>query len=78
MKIKVKLYTILKKYGEGKIGDDDTMDVSKDLTINGLLSKLSIPKKTGKIFLVNDFPKDDEYELHEGDEVKIMSFIGGG
>ncbi len=78
MKIKVKLYTILKKYGKGKIGDDDTMAVSEDLTISGLLSQLSIPEKTGKVFLVNDFPKDDEYKLHEGDEVKILSFIGGG
>ena len=78
MKIKVKLYTILKKYGEGKIGDDDTMVVSKDLTIKGLLSRLSIPKKTGKVFLVNGFPKNEEHKLHEGDEVKIMSFIGGG
>jgi sulfur carrier protein ThiS len=78
MKIKVKLYTILKKYGAGKIGEDGTMVVAKDLTISGLLSKLSIPEKTGKVFLVNDFPKDDRYELHEGDEVKILSFIGGG
>ncbi|HEB33257.1 hypothetical protein LCGC14_2162770 [marine sediment metagenome] len=78
MKIKVKLYTILKKYGEGKIGDDDIMVVSEDLTISGLLSQLSIPEKTGKVFLVNDLPKDKVYELHEGDEVKILSFIGGG
>ncbi len=78
MKIKVKLYTILKKYGEGKIGDDDTMVVSEGLTINGLVSQLSIPEKTGKVFLVNDFPKDEKYELHEDDEVKILSFIGGG
>ena len=78
MKIKVKLYTILKKYGAGKIGEDGTMVVAENLTIGGLLSRLSIPQKTGKVFLVNDFPKDDGYELHEGDEVKILSFIGGG
>ena len=78
MEIKVKLYTILKKYGEGKIGEDDTMVVSEDLTISGLVSKLSIPEKTGKVFLVNDTPKDEKYELHEGDEVKLLSFIGGG
>ncbi len=78
MEIKVKLSTLLNKYGEGKIGDDGTMVVSKDLTISGLVSKLAIPEKTGKVFLVNDFPKDDEYKLHEGDEVKILSFIGGG
>jgi sulfur carrier protein ThiS len=78
LKIKVKLYTILKKYGKGKIGDDGTMEIAEDLTLRGLLSCLSIPQKTGKVFLVNELPKNDGYELHEGDEVKILSFIGGG
>jgi hypothetical protein len=28
--------------------------------------------------LVNDSLQDKEYRLHEGDEVKIFSFIAGG
>jgi sulfur carrier protein ThiS len=78
MKVKVKLYTILKKYGEGKIGDDDTLTIQDNITLAGLTSYLDIPEKMGKVFLVNGYPKQREHVLHEGDEIKILSFIGGG
>lgn len=78
MKIKVKLYTILKKYGKGKIDNDNNLTIPVNLTLDGLISHLEIPKKMGKVLMVNGFPRDIEYELREGDEVKILSFIGGG
>ncbi len=78
MKIKVKLYTILKKYGKGKIDNDNNLTIPANLTLDGLISHLEIPKKMGKVLMVNGFPRDIEYELREGDEVKILSFIGGG
>ncbi len=78
MKVKVKLYTILKKYGEGKIRDDDTLTIQDNLTLEGLALHLNIPAKIGKVFLVNGYPKQREHVLQEGDEVKILSFIGGG
>jgi molybdopterin converting factor small subunit len=32
----------------------------------------------GKVCLVNGYPRDIEYTLSEGDEVKILSIVGGG
>jgi len=78
MEIKVKLYTILKKYAKGKVLENDTIILQKDSTLQGLSRSLNIPDKIGKIFLVNDSPKDKEYRLQEGDKVKIFSFICGG
>ena len=78
MKIKVNLYTILKKYGKGKLGKDNSVIIPEQTTLDDLLSHLGIPSKLGKIMLVNNSPQDREYHLNEGDEVKILSFIGGG
>jgi len=78
MKIKVKLYTILEKYAKGKVLENNTIILHKDTTLQGLSHYLNIPDNIGIVFLVNDSLQDKEYGLHEGDEVKIFSFIGGG
>jgi len=78
MKIKVKLYTILKKYAKGKVLEDDTIILHKDTTLQGLIRFLNIPDNIGLIFLVNDSPQSKEFRLSEGEEVKMFSFICGG
>ena len=78
MKIRVKLYTILKKYGEGKIDENHYMNLAEHETLLGLAAYLGIPQKQGKVFLVNGSPRPQEYRLSEEDEVKILGFIGGG
>jgi molybdopterin converting factor small subunit len=78
MKIKVKLYTILEKYAKGKVLENNTIILPEDSTLQGLAHYFSIPDKIGMVFLVNDLPRDKEYRLSEGDEVKVFSFIGGG
>jgi sulfur carrier protein ThiS len=78
VEVKVKLYTLLRKYGEGKIGSDGSLRLPDDETLQGLSNHLNIPVKMGKVFLVNGLPKDGKYVLQDGDEVKILSFIGGG
>jgi molybdopterin converting factor small subunit len=78
MKIKVKLYTILEKYAKGKVLENNTIILHKDTTLQGLSHYLDIPDDNGIVFLVNDSLKDKEFGLHEGDEVKIFSFIAGG
>ena len=78
MEVKVKLYTILKKYGEGKLDKDNNISIPQHLTLQDLISHLNIPERLGKVFLVNGCPQDKEYTLSEGDEVKILSIIGGG
>ncbi|MFC2141669.1 MoaD/ThiS family protein [Acidobacteriota bacterium] len=42
------------------------------------MSHLNIPERLGKVFLVNGHPRDLEYTLSEGDEVKILPLLGGG
>lgn len=78
MKIQVKLYTILKKYGEGKIDKDSNLTIQQDLTLKDLISHLGIPEKTVSISLANGLVKKIDYKLQEGDEVKFFSYIGGG
>ena len=78
MKIKVKLCAILKKYAQGKISEDDTITLHNNATLQGLSSYLNIPDENGIVFLINESLKDKEFGLHEGDEVKIFSFIAGG
>ena len=78
MKVTVKLYTILKKYGKGKIDKDNYVRLPVFETIQGLIRYLGIPEKLGKVYLVNDIPRNGEYTLSDGDEVKILAFIGGG
>ena len=78
MKIRVKLYTILKKYGDGKIDENNYMSLPEHETLHGLTAYLGIPARPGKVFLVNGSPRPKEYKLSEEDEVKILGFIGGG
>jgi hypothetical protein len=78
MKIKVHLYTILKKYGKDKIDEDNTLSLPKPLSLQGLAAYLNIPRKPGKTFLVNNCPRPKEYILQDGDVVKIFGYICGG
>jgi sulfur carrier protein ThiS len=78
MKIKVKLYTILKKYGDGKIDNDNDLTIQQSLTLQELISHLGLPEKTVSMSLVNGLVKKIDYRLQEGDEVKFFSYIGGG
>ncbi len=78
MEVKVKLCTILKKYGEGKLDKDNNISIPEHLTLQDLIAQLNIPERLGKICLGNGYPRDIEYTLSEGDEVKILSIIGGG
>jgi len=78
VQVKVKLYTILKKYGEGKLDKDNNLSIPEHLTLQDLIFHLNLPERLGKVCLVNGYPRDIEYTLSDGDEVKIFSFIGGG
>jgi sulfur carrier protein ThiS len=78
LEVKVKLYTILKKYGEGKLAKDNNISIPEHLTLQDLISHLNIPERLGKVCLVNGYPRSIEYTLGEGDEVKIFALIGGG
>lgn len=78
MEVKVNLYTILKKYGEGKLDKDNNISIPEHLTLQDLISHLNIPERLGMICLVNGYPRDIESTLSERDEVKILPLMGGG
>jgi sulfur carrier protein ThiS len=78
LEVKVKLYTILKKYGEGKLDKNNNISIPEHLTLQDLIFHLNIPERLGKVCLVNGNPRDKEYTLSEGDEVKILALMGGG
>ena len=78
MKIKVKLYTILKKYGNGKLNKNSDLNVQESFTLQDLISHLGIPERTVSLSVVNGVAKKTNYRLQEGDEVKFFSYVGGG
>lgn len=78
IKIEVKLYTVLKKFANGKILEDNTIVLPKGSTLQELINFLGIPNNISTIFLVNNTPQCKEYILCRGDKVKIFSFICGG
>ena len=78
MKIKVKLHTILTKYAKNKILENNTVILDEETTLQGLTDYLDIPEKVGIMFLINDFPREKDYRLCEGDEAKLFSLICGG
>ena len=78
MIIKVKLCAALEKYGNGKIGRDNSLDVPENITSQQLVNMLNLPLIGGKIFIINGIPKDIKSEIRKGDEVLIYSLTGGG
>ena len=58
MQIKVQLYTILKKYGDGKIDKDNNLIIQPSLTLKDLISHLDIPEKNVSMSLVNGLVKN--------------------
>jgi len=78
MKITVHLYTVLKKFGNGKIDEDNSLSLPEPMSLSGLTAHLDIPKKPGKTFLVNNRPRSEDYILQNGDVVKIYGYICGG
>ncbi len=77
IKVKIRLYTSLKKYSI-KLNQDSTLVLNKKITLEDLSRYLEIPEDLGRVYLVDKFPKEKDYFLKDGDEVKIFPFLGGG
>jgi len=76
--IKVHLYTVLKKFGEGKIHDNNMIRIPKPLSLQELAIYLDIPDNPGTIFLVNNKPHPKKYIVKDGDIVRICGVVSGG
>jgi sulfur carrier protein ThiS len=67
-------YGMLKSY----IGGKTEIEVDSGQTIRQALQTLGIPPEVVALVLVNDEHQVKEYELMDGDRVKLMAIIGGG
>lgn len=77
--ISVKLHTSLAQY---KPTDAESlkfdMKIVEEMTINQLLSKLSIPDENIKMISLNDKLVKDTSTLSDGDRLILFSTIAGG
>lgn len=78
MKVKIKLYTTLEKYGKDKLSEDNVMIIPEGTTIKELSDLLNIPDENGLVFSINNTLKHKGDILSEGDEVKVFLFAAGG
>ena len=78
MRIYIRLFTILERYGRDKIADDGSFEIAEGCNLGELVGQLGLPVKPAKVFLVNGHTENEVYVLKNADDVKILSFIGGG
>lgn len=75
MQVKVTFYGPLKKYAKE---DGLLVELPAGARVSDLLDHFHVEDRIYIIILVNNGRVDEEEVLHDGDEVKILSPIGGG
>jgi sulfur carrier protein ThiS len=75
MQIKIKLMGTLRE--KEPIGE--YWEVPPGATIRDVLDKLEISSDSVQVFTVNgQLVRDQDHELHEGDELTVLPPVGGG
>ena len=74
MKVKIKLFATLRKYGP----DEQTIDLPEDSTIGDAINTLSLPENYPLLKIVNGEHRPPAYTLKEGDELALFPPIAGG
>jgi sulfur carrier protein ThiS len=70
----IKPLGMLKSYNAGL----PLIDAEPGVSVRETLRKLAIPEELVALVMVNNFPKDKDYIVHDGDVVQIMAVLGGG
>ncbi len=73
MQIKVNPIGLVKQFVQ-----EHEMEAEPGLTPRRLIIALGIPSELKMISLVNDTKTDLDHELHDGDEVKLITLAAGG
>jgi molybdopterin converting factor small subunit len=73
MKVKIKLFASLRKFGP----DEQVIDLPDNATIDDALNSLNIPK-TALLKIVNGEHRPPTYPLKDGDELAFFPPIAGG
>ena len=79
MKVTVKLYATLSRYGLGqRAGTPYEMELPEEATLQKLIEQLKIPIEETRITFVNGIIQEPDWKLKDGDEVGLFPPIGGG
>jgi sulfur carrier protein ThiS len=73
MKIKIRPIGLIKRYAE-----DSEIEIEAGLTPRKLIADLGIPAELKMVSFVNGTRVDLDHELHDGDEVKLVTLVTGG
>ena len=73
MKVKVKLFASLRKFGP----DEQVIELPEDATIDDAIDSLNIPK-TSLLRIVNGEHRPAKHALKDGDELALFPPIAGG
>jgi sulfur carrier protein ThiS len=73
MKIKIRPIGLIKRFAE-----DGEIEAEAGLTPRKLIADLGIPAELKMVSFVNGSRMDLDYELLDGDEVKLVTLLTGG
>ncbi|GAB6171365.1 hypothetical protein JCM15765_08430 [Paradesulfitobacterium aromaticivorans] len=76
MRIVIRLYGPLAKYGQQ--ADLHELNISANLSLNGLIEFLNIPSSAIAFMVVNGVKTNINYLLQENDTVKVFPWVAGG
>ncbi len=74
MKVKIKLFASLRKFGP----DEQVVDLPENSTIDDAINSLNLPEKIALLRIVNGEHRPAKHILHDGDELALFPPIAGG
>ena len=77
MKVQVRLFSNLRKYGPDKAGTFQ-LELTGGTTVRGVLERLSVPFSVKRVVLVNGYHASEDQLLSDGDNVTFFPPMAGG
>ncbi len=74
MKVKIKLFATLRKFGP----EEQEVDLPDGATINDAIALLKLPEKIPLLRIVNGEHRPPEHTLTDGDELALFPPVAGG
>ena len=78
MKVRVKLFATLRKYGSDKVAPNDGLELAEGATIRQVLAQLGVPESAIAFVFVNSRQCKLDESLADGDELGVFPPIAGG
>ena len=74
MKVKIKLFATLRKFGP----EEQEVDLPENATIGDAINLLNLPKEIPLLKIVNGEHRPPNHPLKDGDELALFPPIAGG